>query len=232
MITTDKTIADEKTKFEPMVMVDVISDSIKKDIVYGRIKHGSSLSTRKISEDLNVSRTPVREAIRKLEAEGLVKLLPRRGFVVREYGIDEIREIYHVRKLLESEAIAMACKNINHETIEHIENLSMDLNEELKKEPRDVFRIQGLNKLFHFSIYCISSNKTLCNIIDNLWYKSFGLLITIFSAPNRREEIPIEHKLIIDALKTKEKHKAIQALRNHMKETESILISYSQKTWR
>jgi len=191
----DEASNNEKTKFEPMVMVDVIADSIKKDIVYGRIKHGSSLSTRKISEDLNVSRTPVREAIRKLEAEGLVNLLPRRGFVVKEYDIDEIREIYHVRKLLESEAIAMACKN------------------------------------FHFSIYCISSNKTLCNIIDNLWYKSFGLLITIFSAPNRRGEIPIEHKLVIDALKTKKKHKVIQALRNHMKETESILISYSQKTW-
>lgn len=229
MLLIDSESTNKNIKFKPMVMVDEIVSSIKKDIVYGKIKHGSSLSTRKISEDLNISRTPVREAIRKLEAEGLIELLPRRGFIVKEYGIDEIKEIYHVRKLLESKAIALACKNINCQQLECIMSISRSLNKELKKEPNDIFRIQELNKFFHFSIYCISHNKTLCSIIDNLWYKSFGLLITIFSAPNRREEIPLEHQIIIDSLKTRTKKIAIKALLDHIRETESILIAYSKK---
>lgn len=215
--------------FEPMV--GVIAEKIKKDIVYGRIKRGSKLSTRRISEELNVSRTPVREAIRRLESEGLVDLLPRRGFVVKEYDLDEIKEIYQVRKILESEAIRCACINMSIEELDNIENISKELNEELKKQPSNLFKIQEINKRFHFSIYCVCHNKTLCNIIENLWYKSFGLLITIFSAPHRREEIPIEHQAIIAALKTRKPDEAVKSLRNHMRETKSILISYAKKVY-
>ena len=227
LITADSSDIDKPITFEPMV--DIIAEKIKKEIVYGKIERGSRLSTRKISEELNVSRTPVREAIRRLETEGLIELLPRRGFAVKDYSLDEIREIYNVRKILESEAIRCACENINIEELRNIENISKELNLELKKQPSDIFIIQNINKIFHFSIYCICRNKCLCNIIENLWYKSFGLLITIFSAPHRREEIPIEHQAIIDALKTGKPEKAVQALRKHMKETEGILISYSKK---
>lgn len=233
MDSTFKTIDENNIEkliiFEPMV--GVIAEKIKKDIVYGRIKRGSKLSTRKISEELNVSRTPVREAIRRLESEGLIALLPRRGFVVKEYDLDEIKEIYQVRKILESEAIRCACINMIIEELDNIENISKELNEELKKQPSNLFKIQEINKRFHFSIYCVCHNKTLCNIIENLWYKSFGLLITIFSAPHRREEIPIEHQAIIAALKTGKPDEAVKALRDHMRETKSILISYAKKVY-
>jgi len=217
---------NNKIKFEPIV--NIIAEKIKKEIVYGKIKHGSKLSTRKISEELNVSRTPVREAIRRLESEGLIELLPRRGFVVKEYSLDEIKEIYQVRKILESEAIRCACENISIKELKIIEDISRKLNQELKNQPSEIFKIQEINKKFHFSIYSICGNKTLCNIIENLWYKSFGLLITIFSAPHRRNEIPIEHQAIIDALKTRKPEEAVKALQEHIKETETILISYSK----
>src|SRR5680860_329621 len=93
----DKVNRKRLIKFKPMV--DVVYEIIKKDIVYGKIEYGSTLSTRRISEELNVSRTPVREAIRKLESEGLIELLSRRGFIVKKYSAEQIEKIYAVRQI-------------------------------------------------------------------------------------------------------------------------------------
>ena len=209
-------------------IVDIVTDIIRKKIVNGEIKHNLKLSTRQLSEELEVSRTPVREAIRRLESEGLIELLPRRGFILKEYSIDEIEEIYEVRRILEIKAISLACKNIKKKELDKIEKLVQELNKELQNGKLDILNIQELNKQVHFTIYEASHNETLCQFIRNLWHRVSGLLITIFSTPHRREEIPLEHQAILDALRERNERDCVKALEKHMEVTEEILFEHSK----
>ncbi|PKP61531.1 hypothetical protein CVT91_02920 [Candidatus Atribacteria bacterium HGW-Atribacteria-1] len=211
-------------------IVDLVADIIRRKIVNGEIKHNLRLSTRQLSEELGISRTPVREAIRRLESEGLIELLPRKGFVVKEYSIDKIKEIYEVRRILEIKAIVLACNNIEKKELNNIEKIAQKLNTELQNEKSDILAIQELNQQLHFAIYLASHNETLCQIIKNLWHRVSGLLITIFSTPHRREEIPLEHEAIIKALIARDEYSCINALEKHMEVTKEILYEYSKKS--
>ena len=209
-------------------IVDIVADIIRKKIINGEIKHNLKLSTRQLSEELEVSRTPVREAIRRLESEGLIDLLPRKGFIVKEYSIDKIKEIYDVRRVLEIKAISLACKNITKKELDNIEALAQRLNKALQNKKIDILDIEQLNKKFHFAIYQASRNETLNQIIRNLWFRVSGLLITIFSTPHRREEIPQEHEAVIRALRRKDEDACRRALIKHMEVTEEILFAHEK----
>ena len=211
-------------------IVDIVTDIIRKRIINGEIKHNLKLSTGQLSKELEVSRTPVREAIRRLESEGLIELLPRKGFIVKEYSIDEIKEIYDVRRVLEIKAISLACENITKKELDNIEVLSQRLNRALQDKKSDIFDIELLNKKLHFEIYQASRNETLCQIIRNLWHRISGLLITIFYTLHRREEIPQEHEVIIRALRRKDKNECERTLLKHMEVTEEILFEYKEES--
>jgi len=209
-------------------IIDIVADIIRKKIINGEIKHNLKLSTRQLSEELGVSRTPVREAIRRLESEGLIELLPRKGFIVKEYSIDKIKEIYEVRKVLEIKAINLACKNITEEELDNIEAFAQRLNEGLQDKKIDILNVEQLNKKLHFAIYQASRNETLSQIIRNLWFRVSGLLITIFSTPHRREEIPQEHEAVIRALRRRDEDACKRALRKHIEVTEEILFAHER----
>lgn len=210
-------------------IVDIVADIIRKRIINGGIKHNLKLSTRQLSEELDISRTPVREAVRRLESEGLIELLPRKGFIVKEYSSDKIKEIYEVRKILEIKAISLACKNITKKELDNIEAFAQRLNEGLQDKKIDILDIEQLNKKFHFAIYQASYNETLNQIIMNLWFRISGLLITIFSTPHRREEIPEEHEVIIRALRRRDEDLCKRALRKHIEVTEEILFAHARR---
>jgi len=205
-------------------MVDTVADIIRKKIINGGIKHNFKLSTRQLSEELGISRTPVREAIRRLESEGLIELLPRKGFIVKEYAIDKIKEIYEVRKILEIKAINLACKNITNRELVKIEEITQKLNRVIQNEKENISRIKKLNDEFHFAVYQASHNETLCQIIKNLWFRISGLLIMTFSMHNRGEETLQEHEIIVRALKGRNQEVCETVLKRHMEVAERRLF--------
>lgn len=209
-------------------MVDIVADIIRKKITNGEIKHNSKLSTRQLSEELGISRTPAREAIRRLESEGLIELLPRKGFIVKEYTIDKIKEIYEVRKFLEIKAINLACKNITNREIVKSEEIIQKLNRVIQNKKKNILRIKELNDEFHFTIYQASRNETLCQIIRNLWFRISGLLITVLSMRNRGEETLQEHEIIVRALKGGNQEVCEAALKRHMEAAERRLFEYKE----
>lgn len=205
-------------------MVDIVADIIRKKIINGEIKHNFKLSTRQLSEELRISRTPVREAIRRLESEGLIELLPRKGFMVKEYTIDEIKEIYEVRRVLEIKAINLACKNITNGEIVKIEEIIQKLKRMIQNEKENILCIKELNDEFHFAVYQASRNKILCQIIRNLWLRISGLLIMTFSIHYRGEETLQEHEIIVRALKGRNQEVCEVVLKRHMKSAERRLF--------
>lgn len=210
-------------------IVDTVADIIRKKIINGEIRHNLKLSTRLLSEELGISRTPVREAIRRLESEGLIDLLPRKGFTVKEYTREKIKEIYSIRKILEVYAAKLACKNITAKELNNIRKISINLNNALQMEKKGILNIEKLNREFHFAIYDASHNETLCEIIKNLWFRVSGLFITIFSICDRSKMTPREHGRILRAIEKRNEKETEKALEEHLKINEEILLTYYRR---
>jgi len=207
-------------------IVKMAIDFIRTNIVEDRIKPNEKISMRQISSDLNISTTPIREAVRKLESEGLIILIPRIGFKVKQYNREKIEEIYTVRKILELYAIKLACKKITKKEIIKIKNINNKLSEILSEDKKNILEVKKLNEAFHFTIYQASKNHTICEIIQNLWYRISGLFFQIFANPEQGKTTFKEHQDIIQALEEKNIEKAVQLLDKHLNLNKEILLSY------
>ena len=108
-------------------IVEITCKYIRSKIANGEIRLNEKVSMRKIAEDLEISRTPIREAIRKLESEGLIELLPRRGFIVKKYNPKQVEEIYVARQILEVSAVRLACDRIKKKDLERLKKINDNL---------------------------------------------------------------------------------------------------------
>jgi DNA-binding GntR family transcriptional regulator len=132
----------------------------------GTIKPSEKINENLICEDLQVSRTPVREALIKLEDEGYIKRMPRRGFIVREVSLDKIREIYEIIGCLEGLAASLAIDRMTGKDIILLETLVEKMDEAIKnKKLREYFKLQ---RDFHDVYISASGNEELYNILLSL----------------------------------------------------------------
>jgi len=215
-----KQIIDKKS------IVDNVTEFIRNSITEGKLNINERVSMRKIAEELGISRTPIREAIRRLETEGLIKLLPRKGFIVRTYKAKEIEEIYEVRRILEIKMIRTACEHADNKMIKKLKKINEKLSILFKEEKKDVLKIKKFNEDFHFLVYECSGNEVICEIVQNLWYKISDLFIQLFSTKEQGINTHKEHEEIIDALEKKDKMKAEKYLRKHLILNENVLLKY------
>jgi len=217
---TKKQIIDKKS------IVDNVTEFIRNSIMEGKLSSDKRVSMRKIAKELDISRTPIREAIRRLETEGLIKLLPRKGFIVRTYKIKEIEEIYEVREILEIKMIRAACEYVDNKMLKKMKKINEKLSKLFKEGKKDVLKIKKFNEDFHFLIYECSGNEIICGIVQNLWYKISDLFIQLFSTQEQGINTYKEHEEIIDALEKKDKMKAEKCLRKHLRLNENVLLKY------
>jgi DNA-binding GntR family transcriptional regulator len=208
-------------------IVDIVTDFIRSNIIEGKFDLNEKISTREIAGELKISRTPIREAIRKLESEGLVELLPRKGFILKRYDIKKIEEIYEVRKILELHATELACKNISHKEINGIKETNEKLTYTFREKRKDILELARLNKRYHFLIYQASRNEIICEMIENLWYRTSGLFIQMFTNPDQGKTTPQEHNNIIEALERRDTKKVVKLLDEHLKVNKEVLLKYN-----
>ena len=204
-------------------IVEIVTAYIRKSIIEEKIKIDKRISMREIAEELDISRTPVREAIRKLESEGLIELLPRKGFIVKSYKPNEVKEIYEAREILELFLVKRSCDFMDTNTIQKLKEINNKLSLEFKKDNRDILKIKKLNEDFHFLIYRVSKNNIICEIVNNLWQKTSGLFIKLFSNPEQGINTFNEHEAILDALARKDRKNAEIFLKKHLVLNEHIL---------
>src|SRR5690242_12502252 len=129
---------------------ELIADSLREAILTGQFQPGERLGQDEIAASVSVSRIPVREALLKLQAEGLVVSAPHKGYTVVELTTDEIRDIYSIRIELEGLAVRLAVPNMTPERLAHIERI---LSEEKTLEDTEHQRRIELNREFHRTIY-------------------------------------------------------------------------------
>ena len=145
---------------------DVVFNTLREAILKGDLEPGERLMEIALAQKLGVSRTPIREAIRKLELEGLVVMTPRKGAVVAEITLEDLTDVLEVRKNLEELAVVLSCKKSTREDIEEM----CRCNEAFKKAllSDDLTVMAEADVTFHDVIYKTTGNKRLIQILNNL----------------------------------------------------------------
>lgn len=201
---------------------DVVVENIRKAIISGQFPAGMRLMELQLAEEMGVSRTPVREAIRKMELEGLVVMVPRRGAYVADISIKDINEVYEVRTALDVLSAGLAAERIDKDQIREMQEL-------LAVEPglveaKDYPKIVENDTAFHDVIYRASGNKRCMNIISNLREQITVIRGRSMTYPGRLEVMIKEHQAIFDAIASGNVEKAQKAVRTHMENAEQTLL--------
>lgn len=205
----------------------IIFNILKEKMLSGELKPGERLIIRKLSFSLAVSETPIREALKMLEAEGLLSLTPHVGFIVTELKLKELEDILVIRFNLEFLATEIAVGNISNEDIKRLADKTKEMNICIKKN--DIHNYGHLNREFHQIIYKASNNQSLFKLIIDLWDKSERLRSVFLLEPDMIEQSYNEHIQLIDILKKKDKNLAVTIMKKQKKRAFSVLLKYFKK---
>jgi len=205
-----------------------IFELLENDILSGKYRQGDSLNELKISEELGVSRTPVREAIRQLELEGLVAYIPNRGVVVRGFSAEDVRDIYQIRLMIEGMTARRAVENITPEILTELKEI-IEL-EEFYTNKEDAEKLSGIDSRFHEAIYRASGSRFLTKTLKTFHhYVNYARNISL-SDPERAKGTYLEHKAIYEAICDRDRELAEILMEQHIRNaTKSILKSNREK---
>ena len=145
---------------------EVVCETLREAIISGILKPGERLMEIQLADELGVSRTPIREAIRKMELEGFLVMVPRRGTYVADLSIKDINEVFEIRTALDVLAAGLAAERITEEEIEELERLLVYIGEMI--EEKNYEKIIETDGEFHDVLYKASRNDRLIGIINNL----------------------------------------------------------------
>lgn len=201
---------------------DVVVESIRQAIISGQFPPGMRLMELQLAEEMGVSRTPVREAIRKMELEGLVVMIPRRGAYVADISIKDINEVYEVRTALDVLSAGLAAERIDKSEIQEMRELLAE--EAALVEARDYPKIIDNDTAFHDVIYRASGNTRCMNIISNLREQITAIRGRSMPYPGRVEIMLKEHRAIFDAIAAGKVEKAQEAVQTYMENAEQTLL--------
>ncbi|MDF2564377.1 MAG: transcriptional regulator, GntR family [Massilibacillus sp.] len=201
---------------------EVVCETLREAIRGGVLKPGERLMEIQLAEELGVSRTPVREAIRKLELEGYVIMMPRRGTYVANLSIRDVNEVFEIRTTLDSLASGLAAERITDEELERLERLLVLIGEYI--EQNDMDKIVETDMEFHDILYQASRNARLVGIIYNLREQLTRFRSTSMSYPGRLKETLEEHIRIVEAIAQGNVELAQKAAEDHMEKSEQTLL--------
>ena len=206
---------------------DVVFKTLRKGILTGELKPGERLMEIHLANRLGVSRTPIREAIRKLELEGLVTMVPRRGAEVANITEKNLKDVLEVRQALESLAIELACERI---TEENKEELRQKLDQvETAVRTGDTGAIASADVAFHDAIVEFSGNMRLIQLVGNLGEQMYRYRFEYIKDVSKHSQIMSEHKIMFDSIMENDRAKAARIVKVHINNQEEAIMRQIQK---
>ena len=202
---------------------DVVFQTLRQAILKGELKPGERLMEIKLAETLGVSRTPIREAIRKLELEGLVIMIPRKGAAVANITEKDTKDVLEVRRTLEMFAVEVACDRITKEQLAALKEAAKAF--EASKGSNDLIRIAETDMHFHEIIYEATHNERLVQMLNNLRENMYRYRIEYLKDANYYDSLVNEHQEILDAIESGDKGKAGICMRDHIDNQQLAVIS-------
>ena len=200
---------------EYLPLRDVVFQTLRQAILKGELKPGERLMEIQLAQKLGVSRTPVREAIRKLELEGLVLMIPRKGAEVARISEKSMRDVLEVRRSLEELAIELACERMTEEDFKEL-----DLAQNAFKKAvagGTAMEIAETDEAYHDIIYNSTGNTRLVQILNNLREQIYRYRVEYIKNPDNYPVLIAEHNAIAEGLKNRDKEAATLAMHKHVK---------------
>lgn len=207
---------------------EIVYEGLRKVIISGDIQAGERIVEKEYAEKLNISRTPVREALKRLEMENLVEYLPRVGAVVKRISVEDVLEVYKIRHHLEVLATTSAMDNITKEEIKEIEEL-LDLTEQ-KNVEGNVEEVIRLSAEFNVMIYKASGMKKLAGMITRIDEYVQKFRDISISEDKRREKALKEHRCILKAIKEKNKEIIDELIKKHLQDSLEVVIAQVEES--
>ena len=202
---------------------EVVFNVLRKEILRGDLKPGERLMEIQLANRLGVSRTPVREAIRKLELEGLVLMIPRRGAEVAKITEKSLRDTLEVRGTLEKLAVTLACQRITDKELEELRNAADHCGTFLNKN--DLMGIAKADEKFHNVIYHATNNQKLIKILSNLSEQVYRYRVEYLKDVNTPAQIIKEHKQLLEAIEEKDEGLASKIAEIHIDNQAKSIIN-------
>lgn len=193
---------------------------LRKAIATGKLQPGARVLESELAALLNMSRTPVREAIAALEADGLVSVDSARGRVVTKLDYQSVMELYAVREVLEGTAAALAARNASDIEILALRNM-LELEEQILDDPG---KLADHNRRFHEAIYYCSHNRYILKMLEYIQTAMLLLQPAGRVGTERRETALPEHKAIVDAIEARNPAASEAAIRNHVRRAQQARI--------
>jgi DNA-binding GntR family transcriptional regulator len=210
----------ESGVFSHLQLHNQVSEHIRNAILRGEISPNEWIRQQRIADQLGVSQMPVREALKKLAAEGLVEHIPYRGARVVRFSVEDIEDLYAQRALLESRAARAATHHLTREDLDDLNVIQTQLEQNLSAE--DIGKYRELNRSFHQAIYRKSQRNYLIRALDQLWLAFPSMLFTHFlqtsnlPLPSKESTDIQEHRKILAALEAKNDVQAEKAVYEHI----------------
>jgi DNA-binding GntR family transcriptional regulator len=201
--------------------------ALKTEIIKGSLKPGTKLSEGKIAEQMGVSRTPVREVLKQLAAEGFVKMNPNQAVAVSNASVEDVKEVLQIRGVLEGLAARLATKTINEEEIKELEKYQKRMEQYTNKD--DVLAFSEMDAEFHELILNICGNNRLIRIRKNLSDQAHRYRIRSLSVPGRLKYSLKEHQEIVKALKRKDAEQADRLSQKHIENVSANILAHKDK---
>lgn len=200
---------------EYLPLRDVVFNTLRQAILRGEFKSGERLMEIQLANKLGVSRTPIREAIRKLELEGLVIMIPRKGAEVADITEKSLRDVLEVRKALEELAVQLACEKITQEELEELEQAGENFKKVLKRS-KDITEVAEADVRFHDVIYMATDNQKLIHLLNKLREQMYRYRVEYLKNPDVHEQLTQEHEEIVYHIKRREKVEATAVTCQHI----------------
>jgi DNA-binding GntR family transcriptional regulator len=201
---------------------DVVFNTLRQAILRGEMEPGERLMEIQLAQKLGVSRTPIREAIRKLELEGLVIMIPRKGAEVAHITEKDMKDVLEVRATLEELAVSLACKNVSEEKIAELKAANKAF--EASIVSKDVVNIVDADVNFHDIIYSMTNNARLIQIINNLREQMYRYRLEYVKDARIHSVLINEHNDIIKQLEERNVEHAKEVVHQHINNQEKGII--------
>lgn len=192
---------------------DAVLAGLRTDILTGGLGPGDQVVQEALAERYGVSRVPVREALKMLEAEGQVVYHPHRGYFIAELSVADLLEVYRLRSLLEAEALRVAVPALTEPDVDAMAGLSADVDR--AAAAGDVLAMTAANRRFHFAIFDAAGLPRLTRLLHQLWDATDAYRALYFRQEANRSRVADEHAGIIEALRAGQAQHVIELHEAH-----------------
>lgn len=200
---------------------DVVFNTLREAILKGELKPGERLMELQLAAKLGVSRTPIREAIRMLEQEGLAVTIPRKGAEVARMTEKDMEDVLEIREALDELAAKIACTRMTEDQLKQLEMIKETFVESTRSH--DVKRIAEADVSFHDVIYEATGNPKLVSMLNNLREQIYRYRVEYLKEEKNYPTLIGEHEAIVEALCARNQNEVVRAMHTHIENQASAV---------